>query len=196
MDRGGATCDNAEGCGKLPDKDADLIRYLAEHDHWSPFTHTAITIRCTAPVPIRTQCFKHKQGFTENEESRRYIKSTPELYVPEVFRSAPDGSIKQGSGDAHPDTIWWVEEYKHNCGVQIELYEAMIAEGVCPEQARLVLPQGVMVSWVWTGNLASYARFYRQRTDEHAQRETQDLARIIGGLIEPLFPVSWKVLTE
>lgn len=179
----------------LYEKDDRLISYLARHNHWSPFAHTAITLRMSAPVPIRTQCFKHKAGFVENEESRRYISYEPELFVPEVFRSAPDGNVKQGSGEVHPENERWLSHYERMCRNSIRFYTLMIEDGICPEQARLILPQGVMVNWIWTGNLASYARFYNQRTDPHAQKEVQDLARMVGEIISPLFPVSWKALT-
>jgi thymidylate synthase (FAD) len=184
-------------CGGLDAKDKKLITYLAKHHHWTPFAHTVITLRVSAPVPIRTQCFKHKQGFVENEESRRYIKSTPVLYVPESFRKAPEeGKQKQGSDGVHPRSDEWLDVYKLTCQASISLYEQMVAKGVCPEQARLVLPQGCIVNWYWTGSLAAFARFYEQRTDPHAQQEIQGLAKIIGGLIEPLFPISWKELTK
>lgn len=180
----------------LSDKDERLILYLAKHNHWTPFAHTALKFRMSAPVPIRTQCFKHKIGMVENEESRRYISSRPELFVPEFFRNKPEGSIKQGSGDRHHESDEWMELYINNCQDMIDLYEGMIKNGVCPEQARLVLPQGVMVNWIWTGNLYSFANFYNKRTEEHAQREIQELAKLVGEQIEPLFPVSWKALTE
>jgi len=179
----------------LSQKDSKLIRYLARHNHWTPFAHTAIKFRVSAPVPIRTQCFKHKFGFVENEESRRYIKSTPELYVPDEFRQAAE-SVKQGSAGVHPKTKFWMQRYLAYCESQITIYERMIFDGVCPEQARFILPQGCMVNWIWTGSLAAYARFYRQRTDPHAQKEVQQLARLIGDQIEPLFPVSWRALTN
>jgi len=182
--------------GSLRNEDARLIRYLARHGHWTPFAHTAITLRMSAPVPIRTQCFKHKVGFSENEVSRRYVSATPDLYVPEEFRTAPSGNVKQGSGGRHKRSDDWVRAYEISCKAAIDLYDAMIADGVCPEQARFVLPQGVEVEWIWTGNLASYARFYKQRTDPHAQREIRDLAEMVGQIIEPLFPVSWRALVE
>ena len=175
--------------------DEGLIEHLAKNGHWTPFAHTSIQFRMGAPVPIRTQCFKHKQGFVENEESRRYISSTPELFVPEFFRSKPEGSIKQGSGDKHKDSDEWVELYINNCQDAIELYEAMIRNEVCPEQARFVLPQGCIVNWIWTGNLYSFANFYNKRTDPHAQVEIQELAKLVGEQIEPHFPVAWKALT-
>lgn len=182
----------------LADSDERLIKFLARHNHWTPFAHTAIKLRVSAPVPIRTQCFKHKSGFVENEESRRYISSTPELFVPEFFRKKPEGSIKQGSGDLFDayDNQRIKSAYLEAARGSIRTYEYMLQAGACPEQSRFVLPQGVLVNWMWTGNLASYARFYNQRTDPHAQIEIQDLAKSIGAIIEPLFPVSWKALTE
>lgn len=173
-----------------------LIRYLARHDHWTPFAHTAIKLRMTAPVPIRTQCFKHKQGFVENEESRRYIKSRPVLFVPEHFRSKPEGSVKQGSGGVHPASDLLKYAYTQVCEELIGMYEEFIDAGVCPEQARFLLPQGCEVNWIWTGNLYSFANFFLKRTDSHAQKEIQELAQEAGRIIEPLFPISWAALTR
>lgn len=163
--------------------------------HWTPFGHCVIKLRMSAPVPIRTQCFKHKQGMVENEESRRYISSRPELYVPEYFRSKPDGSIKQGSGGKHHDQTW-LDAYVSHGEAAIDLYEQMIAHGVCPEQARFILPQGCEVNWVWTGTLYAFANFYNKRADSHAQKEIQELAQQVGNIIEPLFPVSWAALVR
>ena len=177
----------------LKTADEKLISYLAKHNHWTPFAHPQITLRMSAPVPIRTQCFKHKQGFVENEESRRYISGRPELYIPDEFRMAAE-SVKQGSAGVHPDTGYWKMKYGMWAGKCLDIYEQMIANGVCPEQARFILPQGCMVNWIWTGSLAAYARFYKQRTDPHAQREVQILAEKVGEIIKPLFPVSWKAL--
>lgn len=179
---------------KLPEADAKLIRYLAKHDHWTPFAHTSISLRMSAPVPIRTQCFKHKQGLVENEESRRYISTTPKLYVPDEFRMAPTNGAKQGSGGVHPDSYEWAASYRRHGRNAISLYETMISDGVCPEQARFVLPQGCEVNWIWTGNLYAFANFYLKRTEAHAQKEIRDLAEEVGKIIQPLFPVSWEAL--
>jgi thymidylate synthase (FAD) len=181
---------------KSKGSDEGLIEYLAKHNHWTPFAHPQIQLRMKAPVPIRTQCFKHKQGFVENEESRRYIESEPELFIPEDFRKAPEGNKKQGSEGVHEHSGEWLNRYQGVCYDAIALYLAMIGDNVAPEQARLVLPQGVYVNWIWTGSLAAFARFYNQRIDNHAQKEIQDLAKEVGSIITPLFPVSWKALTE
>lgn len=169
------------------------IRHQAVH--WTPFAHTAISIRMKAPIPIRTQCFKHKQGLVENEESRRYISGTPEIFIPE-FRSKPGGSIKQGSGGIHPNNKLWQETYEHDTELAVKTYLAMLADGVAPEQARMILPQGAMVNWLWTGNLMAFANFYNKRSDSHAQGEIQDLAELVKQVVEPLFPVSWAALTR
>jgi len=164
-------------------------------EHWVPFGHPHITLRMKAPIPIRVQCFKHKIGFVESEESRRYINSIPELYMPEAFRSAA-ASVKQGSAGKHPASESWLATYEDYGRAMIEVYEAMIKDGICAEQARFILPQGCKVNWVWTGSLYAFANFYNQRSDSHAQAEIQELAKQVDQIIAPLFPVSWSALTE
>lgn len=160
----------------------------------TPFAHTALKFRVAAPVPIRTQCFKHKIGMVENEESRRYISTTPEIFVPDFFRSKPEGSIKQGSGDKHFRSDFWQDEYYRATKYCIDVYLEMLEDGVCPEQARFVLPQGAIVNWIWTGNLVSFANFYLKRTDPTAQKEVRMVAELIGEEVKKLFPVSWLAL--
>ena len=178
-----------------PEQNAKLIRYLATHGHWTPFAHAVLTMRFTAPIAIHAQCVKHQIGFAMNTVSRRYVSDRPELLVPE-FRTKPDGSIKQGSGDTHTNNAVWQAIYKRTCEHAIGLYEDMIAAGVAPEQARFVLPQGVFTEWVWTGSLQAWARFYNQRSDPHAQQEIQELAQMVDDIIAPLFPVSWEHITN
>lgn len=177
-------------------KDGKLINYLAKHNHWTPFAHTALKFRVAAPVPIRTQCFKHKIGMVENEESRRYISTTPEIFIPDFFRSKPEGSIKQGSGDEHKDSPYWIKEYIKSVDDCVRVYKEMLADGICPEQARFILPQGAIVNWIWTGNLVSFANFYNKRTDANAQKEVQVVAELVAKEVERIFPVSWKALVE
>lgn len=180
--------------------DTDRIRELASYcrgipEHWVPFGHPQISIRMRAPVPIARQCFKHKIGFVESEESRRYISSTPTLFVPSAFRASAE-NVKQGSGDIHPDSAIFGSIYLEVTRNAIAAYENMIACGVCPEQARFILPQGCEVNWVWTGSLYAYANFYNQRSNSHAQKEVQDLAEEVNKIIAPLYPVSWAALTQ
>jgi thymidylate synthase (FAD) len=139
--------------------------------------------------------FKHKIGFVESEESRRYISSTPEFFLPQYFREAA-ASVKQGSAGEHPRNDYWMATYFTDCCRMLDRYEQAIQDGVCPEQARFFLPQGSEVNWVWTGSLYAFANFYNQRADSHAQKEIQDLAEQVNEIIQPLFPVSWSALTQ
>ena len=177
------------------EQNARLINYLARYSHWSPFAHAFVTLRFKAPIAIHAQCVKHQIGFAMNTVSRRYVSDAPELFIPE-FRLAPEGSIKQGSGGIHPENALIQQTYESFCDMVIKLYIDMIDKGVAPEQARFVLPQGVMTEWVWSGSLQAWARFYNQRSDSHAQKEIQDLAYMVGDIIEPLYPVSWAALTR
>lgn len=176
--------------------DERLIRYLAVHDHWTPFAHPQITIRESVPMFVARQRFKHMVGFTYNEVSRRYVSTSPEYYTPPVWHEKPEGSIKQGAGGGHPDQKTLRMAYNEAVNVCDAVYHRMLAKGVAPEQARMVLPMSMMTEYYVTGSLAAFARAYRQRIDSHAQHEIQLLARQWGEIIQPLFPVSWKYLTE
>ena len=192
---------------KLSNKDAKLIKYLAKHNHWTPFAHPQITLRIKAPVSIRTQFFKHKQGFVENEISRRYVDFEPEFYFPK-FRQRPQKGMKQGSEgwlecvDGGGETSGGFathplyEGYKRLMHMAFKTYEDLIASNVAPEQARFALPQAMYTEWYWTGSLAAYARFYKQRIDDHAQWEIQQYAEKVGKIIKPLFPNSWSEIAS
>lgn len=180
----------------LNDKDKKLINYLAKHNHWTPFAHCQITLHIKAPIPIRTQFFKHKVGFVENEISRRYVDEPPEFFYPD-WSGRPENK-KQGAGEKlnldQRNKAYLV--YSQLMDSARGAYEDLLRFGVAPEQARFVLPQATYTEWYWTGSLAAYARFYKQRSDPHAQAEIQDYAEAIGSIIKPYFPVSWEVLTN
>ena len=189
---------NKDDVRMLKDKDVKLIKYLAKHNHWTPFAHPQITLRIKAPISIRTQFFKHKQGFTENEISRRYVSFEPDFYLP-IWRTKPTDGAKQGSEDfitEETKTNLYDAIYRESYETALHVYNTLIEKGVAPEQARFVLPQGMYTEWYWTGSLAAYARFYKQRKDDHAQWEIREYAKAVGKIIEPYFPVSWKQLTN
>jgi thymidylate synthase (FAD) len=175
------------------DKDAKLIKFLAEHNHWTPFAHPQITLHICAPIPIRTQMFKHKVGFTENEMSRRYVDTLPQIYEPKIWREKSENK-KQGSGGTHKDNNDIKNVYSISVMLALSTYENLIESGVCPEQARFVLPQATMTEWYWTGSLAAYARFCKLRKSSDSQLEVQTYANAISSIIEKLYPVSWIAL--
>ena len=177
--------------------------------HWSPFAHTAITLHLKMPIFVARQIMKHTTGIEYNEISRRYVDSEPQFYVPDVWRKKAD-NVKQGSSDEVVEDLFPEQEQPNFWGYMLdpneayemhvqaseELYNMMIANKVAPEQARMVLPQSMYTEVIMTGNLYAFANLYNQRTDSHAQKETQDLAKQIGDIVEPLYPVSWEALTQ
>lgn len=180
----------------IKESDKKLISYLAKHNHFTPFTHPQITLRETVPIFVARQRFKHVVGFTYNEVSRRYVDDEPEFYVPDEWRSRPDGSVKQGSGSPIDDQYLTNARYSEFLNSAFNLYQDFIDEGIAPEQARMILPQSMMTSYYVTGSLAAFARAYKQRSDNHAQKEIQKLSEQWSKIIKPLYPISWEALTS
>ncbi len=180
----------------LSNADQKLISYLATHNHITPFTHPQITLRETIPIFVARQRFKHVVGFTYNEISRRYVDDTPEFFIPEVWRSRPEGSVKQGSGGPIQHSMHASDMYEVFIKKAKQLYQDMLDMGIAPEQARMVLPQSMITSYYVTGSLAAFARAYKQRIDAHAQKEIQVLAEQWDAILAPLYPVSWAALTQ
>ena len=186
---------NTEELQVLSSKDVKLIQYLAKHNHWTPFAHPQITLRVKAPISIRTQLFKHKVGFCENEISRRYVSDDPEVYIPK-WRAKPTTGAKQGSEGFINDDYMIGREYTECIEKSLNTYNNLIKDGVAPEQARFALPQGTYTEWWWTGSLAAYARVCKLRKDSHAQWEVQQYAEAFSKIIAPLYPMSWSALTN
>lgn len=190
------TIKDADGTVKnvLNNKDARLLKYLAEHNHWTPFSHPQITFRITAPLYVRSQLYKHKVGGTENEVSRRYVKYTPVIDMPTQWRKAAE-NVKQGSSDElvkiDPSMQIQIDKWQEMTEL---LYEDLLLMGVCPEQARAILPVCSETTWIWTGSLYFFARVCKLRLDPHAQKETREVAERISVILGELFPESWSVL--
>lgn len=193
----------------LSEKDTKLIKYLAKHKHFSPFNHSFITLRIKAPVFVARQLVKHK-FMPWNEVSRRYVDDEPEFYYPGYgnFRLKAD-SVKQGSSEglttepmivlSYQQDSWYKDEefdFEDMCTAALKYYEAMLEKGICPEQARMILPQNMMTSWWWSGTLGAYCDMLKLRLDPHTQKESRIVAEKVKAIIEPLFPVSVPALLE
>ena len=171
-------------------KDAKLIRYLAKHKHISPFGHCFASFHIKAPVFVARQLVKHK-FLRWNEISRRYVDSEPEFYVPNQWRGRSENK-KQGSAGV----VDVLHDVEHLSSMMVNLYNDLIEEGVCPEQARMVLPQSMMTEWYWSGSLDAFADMCKLRCADDTQAETRDVAEYIAGEMYELFPVSWEALVE
>lgn len=177
----------------LSNKDKKLIKYLADNNHWSPFAHTAIQVRVTAPIFVARQLVKHQVGGVWNEVSRRYVNYEPEFYFPVGWRGKPINA-KQGSDGLVVNQWDQTEISMMATQYALDAYNTLLGNGVAPEQARAVLPQNAMTSWYWTGSLVFFHRVFKQRTDPHAQVETAEVGHAIGEICEKLFPHSWSAL--
>jgi len=176
---------------ELDDKDDKLIKYLAENGHWTPFAHASLSLRIKAPIFVARQLVKHQVGLTWNEVSRRYVDDQPEFYMIDEWRSRPDKSIKQGSGN---------KKIKFYIGsavdVAIRTYDKMLKEGIAPEMARMILPQNMMTEWIWSGSLYAFSRVCNLRTKSNAQKETGQIAKQIVNIMKEHFPICSKYLMD
>ena len=172
-------------------KDAKLIRYLAKHKHISPFGHCFASFHIKAPVFVARQLVKHK-FLRWNEISRRYVDSEPEFYEPNAWRGRSEDK-KQGSEGSITISDDIVEDVYDDV---VARYRLLLDIGVCPEQARMVLPQSMMTEWYWSGSLDAFADMCKLRCADDTQAETRDVAEYIAGEMYELFPVSWEALAE
>ena len=187
----------ATGIKELKESDVKLINYLAIHNHFTPFTHPTITLRENVPLFVARQRFKHMVGFSYNEVSRRYVDSPPEFYEPKEWRRRASNA-KQGSSEetVNINRGAFINEYKKAIKNCEWTYNHLLRLGVCPEQARMVLPQSMYTSYYVTGSLYAFARAYNLRSVPHAQKEIQYLASLWDKIINVLYPTSWAALTN
>jgi len=181
---------------EFTEKDGRLIKYLAEHDHVSPFFHPQARFRLKMPIWMAREWFRHTIGFARNEVSRRYVDDLPTFYLPDALRTR-SASKKQGSNDdVHDQNELFLTFMKQECTSAVETYTLLLGQGVCPEQARMVLPQSMMTEFIETGSLAAYARLVKLRTSPDAQKEIREMAEEVAKLLENVFPVSWVALMD
>ena len=172
-----------------------LIDFLAKHGHWSPFAHTCLSFRIKAPIFVARQLAKHQVGLAWNEVSRRYVTVEPEAWKPNGLRKAAE-NVKQGSSDELVQNERLAVDMMYAMDIATRTYNTLLREGVCPEQARAVLPQGMMTEWIWTGSLYAFFRIVQQRTAPTAQKETYEVARHIDVACFHRFPICWTALVR
>lgn len=188
-----------------------LINFLAREKHVTPFRHPQVTFECEAPIAIARQLGKHQSGFSWNERSMRYKDSVIDIFVPDMFRGRPD-KLHDGSTEVDVSEKYAWETYNtyeddytnitvaetYNLAVEqsVTFYEALVEAGLAPEQARFILPQGMITRWVWTGSLYGWYNVYKQRSSEHAQYEVREFARQLDDHMSKLFPIAWQALKD
>jgi thymidylate synthase (FAD) len=179
-------------------RDEKLIKYLADHEHITPFFHPQLRFRLKMPIYVAREWFRHTIGFARNEVSRRYVDDKAECYLPppESLRER-DTNKKQGSKSTPIESAPEVhEKIKAFQGQAVGFYESLLELKVAPEVARGVLPQSMYTEFIETGSLSAYARLCALRLNPHAQAEIQAYATALSSLIETRFPVSWRALIK
>ena len=179
---------------KFLEGDSNLIRYLAEHKHMSPFGHAFASFHIKAPIFVARQLVKHK-FLRWNEISRRYVDARAEFYMPELWRGRSLDKKQGSEGVVATNERIIASTSKANMWA-IRNYQGLLNQGVCPEQARMVLPQSTMTEWYWSGSLDAFADMCNLRCKNDTQYETRVVANKISEKLLDLFPVSWEALKE
>ena len=178
--------------GKITDsmtpRDVKLLEYLIENRHTSPMEHLVFTFSVHCPLFVRGQWHRHRT-WSYNEISRRYTEIDLEFYTPpKLRRQAENNRQASVEEDDFPEGEALRGLISDHNRVSFELYEKLLAAGVCREQARGVLPQNMMVTFWGTVDLSNLIHFLELRDSPHAQWEIREYARAIKTLIEPVVP--------
>jgi thymidylate synthase (FAD) len=191
---------------ELDEKDLKLIKYLADHNHTSTFEHNVITLKFTVPLFVRAQHHRHRTA-SYNEISNRYLDRTDprhaaQFYEPTAFRTQHktnrqasnvddmiDPMIKNQLGSAWERASTSVKNHNE---ASMHLYNALLSEGVCKEQARAVLPQSLYTTYIATMSLRNALHFCSLRMHEGAQWEIQKVAEAVYQIMSDLWPVAVK----
>lgn len=194
---------------ELQDKDINLIHYLIQHHHTSPFRGTVFKFKVKAPLFICRQWWKHVVASNHNDEqlgwnekSFRYvaIDDCNEFYIPKVFRQQSQNNKQATEGQLSIEVnTEAVGIYTRQCEASYQAYRALLDRGVGREQARGVLVPSVYTSWVWTASLQSVLNFIELRRGSDAQSEIGAYAQAIKTLIEPIVPIAleaWMAYQE
>ena len=177
----------------LNDPDKRLIKYLAKHKHMSPFGHAFASFHVKAPIFVARQLVKHK-FLRWNEISRRYVDDDPEFYKPDEWRGRADDKKQGSEGVIHDEQSNLTVGY--SIARALQDYNSLLEMGVCPEQARMVLPQSTMTEWYWSGSLDAFSDMCKLRCKEDTQLETRIVANTISEEMNYLFPISWESLQK
>jgi thymidylate synthase (FAD) len=185
--------------------DEKLIKYLAQHKHWSPFRHVQLQFHCKVPEFVARQWYKHvvgiaySEGATNdhawNEISLRYVDAGDfDFYTPlEGFRKQ-SASNKQASTDELIVDATLHQAYIAQSQQSFTLYNQLVEAGVAKEQARGLLPLNLYTEFYWTVSLQALVNFIHLRQHEGAQYEIRCYADALEQLTQLVVPVAYQYL--
>ncbi|MSR22014.1 MAG: FAD-dependent thymidylate synthase [Gemmatimonadetes bacterium] len=171
-----------------------LIRYLRRHRHTTPSEMVELKFHCAMPMFVARQWIRHRQA-SVNEYSGRYSLMPLLFYKPEPAQlGLQSGSNRQGRGAAAPREVWQgaVERWDKIRAEASAGYEWLLQEDVARELARIDLPLSTYTQWYWKIDLHNLLHFLSLRADPHAQWEIQEYARVMGGMVKRVAPLSFE----
>ena len=169
-----------------------LIRYLVKHAHWSPLEMVSACVEITTTRDIARQILRHR-SFSFQEFSQRYADPTRDLKFVTREARLQDPKNRQNSVDVEDQLLqneWYRAQQRVIYAAQRE-YEWAIANGIAKEQARAVLPEGLIESRLYmNGTLRSWIHFIELRSGNGTQKEHQLVALACAKAIAAIFPMS------
>jgi thymidylate synthase (FAD) len=171
--------------------DTGLIRYLMRHWHTTPFEMVEFKFHIKMPIYIARQHLRHRTA-SVNEMSARYSIVPKEYYEPSELRGQSEINHQGSEGVVDIDQ----NDMHSHLENSFDIYEKLLEDGCCREQARGNLPQSTYTEFYWKINLHNLMHYLRLRMDSHAQKEIQEYARAIYELIQPLVPISMEAFMD
>ena len=171
--------------------DTGLIRYLMRHWHTTPFEMVEFKFHIKMPIYIARQHMRHRTA-SINELSARYSVVPREYYTPDVLRGQAIVNHQGSEGVSEAD----VSHMQAHLEKSFEVYDKLLEDGCCREQARGTLPQSTFTEFYWKINLHNLMHYLHLRMDAHAQQEIRAYAEAIFKLVEPLVPITMKAFTD
>lgn len=175
-----------------------LLNYLAKHAHWSPFELVSVCLEIETTRDIARQILRHR-SFSFQEWSQRYADPTKDLDF--VVREArlQDTKNRQNSIEVDDPELkeFWEEKQKEVIRKSKEVYDWAISNGIAKEQARAVLPEGLMSSRMYmNGTIRSWLHFIQLRSGNGTQKEHAEIARACAEAIAKIFPLSEEYISK
>lgn len=168
-----------------------LLNYLIKQKHWSPFEMVNVCLEVTTTRDIARQILRHR-SFSFQEFSQRYANPTEDLNF--VLREArlQDHSNRQNSIEIHNRLLQeqWEMHQQEVIDLSRSKYEWAIKSGIAKEQARVVLPEGLIESRLYiNGTIRSWIHYLEVRTDAGTQKEHRLIAQECAKVIAKVFPI-------
>lgn len=174
--------------------DRGLIRYLLRHWHTTPFEMVEFKFHIKMPIYIARQHMRHRTA-SINELSARYSVVPKQYYEPNTLRGQSEVN-HQGSEGTIEAGEELTQKVTNHLSYSFDVYEELLENGCCREQARGNLPQSTYTEFYWKINLHNLMHYLHLRMDEHAQKEIRDYANAIYELVEPLVPMTMEAFRD